>query len=114
MPWLSDNDPAIVIEERSSPDESRNDRTLIECPVTDSETDESDDENRETVEIVVEEREVMQKEVKVVYHRSNSSIGIEDRSACTDTELHAGNDQENGLRRSKQNIQPPRRLIEEI
>ena len=30
MPWLSGNDSALVIEERSSPDENRNDRTLIE------------------------------------------------------------------------------------
>ena len=54
---MSGNDPALVIEERSSPDESRNDRTLTECPVTDSETD---DENRKTVEAVVEEKEVLQ------------------------------------------------------
>ena len=109
MPWLSGNDPALVIEERSSPDENRNDRTLIECPVTDSETDESDDENRETVEAVVEEREVLpERSQSSLPDRSNSSVGIEDRSACTDT------DQENGLRRSKRNIQPPRRLIEEI
>ena len=115
MPWLSGNDPALVIEERLSPDESRNDRTLIECPVTDSETDESDDENRETVEAVVEEREVVQERSQSsLPGRSNSSMGIVDRSACTDTEIHAGNDQENGLRRSKQNIQPLRCLIEEI
>ena len=115
MSWLSGNDRPLVIEERSSTDESRNDRTPIECPVTDSETDESDDENRDTVEAVVEDREVVQKRSpSSLPDGSNSSTGIEDRSACTDTEIHAGNDQENGLRRSKRNIQPPRRLIEEI
>ena len=36
--------------------------------------------------------------------RSNSCRSIEERSACTDTEIHAGNDQENGLWRSKRNI----------
>ena len=115
MPWLSGNDPALIIEERLSPDESRNDRTLIECPVTDSETDESNDENRETVEAVVEEREVVQERSQIsLPDRNNSSMGIEDRNACTDIEIPAGNDQENGLRGSKRNIQPPRRLIEEM
>ena len=115
MPWVSGNDPALVTEARLSPDGNRNDKALIECPVTDSETDDSDDENRETVEAVVEEREVVQERSQSsLPDRSNSSMGIEDRSACTDIEIHAGTDQKNGLRRSKQNIQPPRCLIEEI
>ena len=76
IPWVSVNDPALVIEERSSPDENRNDRIQIECAVTDSETDDSDDENRETVEAVVEEREVVQKKVKVVYQTEETALWV--------------------------------------
>ena len=106
---------------------NRIDRPKLECP-SDSDTEDSDAEIQPAEAVAVDEvvqqrghssvpaEEVTRDDKEVIPEGSESSVSIEagmSTNAGKDSEKQTVKDQE-VLRRSKRNIQPPRRLIEEI
>ena len=128
VPWVSGIDPTLVLEESLSTNMNRIDRPKLECP-SDSDMEDSDAEIQPAEAVAVEDEEVVQErghssvpaeevtadDKEVIPEGSESSVSVEARmSTDAGTESEKTVKDQGDLRRSKRNIQPPRRLIEEI